>query len=126
MNSQGIANIEEEASKLRLDTAKNHLAASKVALQKVTESLDMRTVCLAQMAATIISNAHPSWAGTDAAGAVKLAEELLAAVEASKAKAKELQEARYTDERCEVPPAGWRCSRKKGHAGPCAAARVIG
>lgn len=22
---------------------------------------------------------------------------------------------------CDVPPAGWECSRNKGHAGPCAA-----
>jgi hypothetical protein len=22
---------------------------------------------------------------------------------------------------CDVPPAGWRCTRAKGHSGPCAA-----
>ncbi len=26
-----------------------------------------------------------------------------------------------TDEHCDVPPAGWSCSRAKGHEGPCAA-----
>jgi len=25
---------------------------------------------------------------------------------------------------CDVPPAGWECSRDKGHAGPCAASEV--
>lgn len=24
-------------------------------------------------------------------------------------------------ERCKLPPAGWYCTRKKGHEGPCAA-----
>lgn len=25
------------------------------------------------------------------------------------------------DDWCDVPPLGWRCTREKGHAGPCAA-----
>lgn len=25
------------------------------------------------------------------------------------------------DERCEVPPEGWTCTRVRGHDGPCAA-----
>lgn len=29
-----------------------------------------------------------------------------------------------TCRRCGVPPRGWRCSRPKGHVGPCAATPV--
>ena len=25
------------------------------------------------------------------------------------------------DRECEIPPVGWRCTRRKGHSGPCAA-----
>lgn len=29
-----------------------------------------------------------------------------------------------SDELCTVPPAGWICSRSKGHEGPCAASPI--
>jgi hypothetical protein len=79
---------------MALQTASNHLRASEITLAKITESLSMRTVTLANMAATI--TASQSFAAVpkgDAKMAVSMAVELLEMVEAHEAKAKALQAA---------------------------------
>lgn len=37
-----------------------------------------------------------------------------------------LDMARDLDNECDVPPIGWRCTREKGHEGPCAALPMKG
>jgi len=32
----------------------------------------------------------------------------------------------YDDGKCQKPPAGWRCTRERGHDGPCAAVPIVG
>ena len=72
---------ERALSALQLETAKNHRAASEKVLEKVAGALDMRSVCLAQMATSILTNSHPNWPGCTPREAVLMAREILEEVE---------------------------------------------
>jgi hypothetical protein len=72
---------ERALNAINVETANNHRLASEKALEKVTSALDMRTVCIAQMATSIITNSSPHWPGCTAREAVVLAKEILEEVQ---------------------------------------------
>jgi hypothetical protein len=77
--------------KMRQETTRVNLETAKLAHKRMVEAVDLRTLSIAQMAAQIVCDAgfQQEWG---AAGAVKIAEEIMAEAEASAAKAKELQD----------------------------------
>jgi hypothetical protein len=66
-------------NEINLETAKNHRTASELALKKMTETLDMRTTIVAQMAATLLTGKQPY--GSQIKEAVEHARAILAEVE---------------------------------------------
>jgi hypothetical protein len=66
---------------INLATAKTHEATAKKVLEQVTQALSMRTVTIAQIATSLICNAHPQFAGCTVQEAVKQAAAILAEAE---------------------------------------------
>jgi hypothetical protein len=72
---------ERALNALNVETARNYKEASEKTLKQITEALSMRTVTVAQMATSIMTNSNPHFLGCSVQEAVKLAQEILAEVE---------------------------------------------